>query len=116
MELPTEFFTIETLASFAGLVAATYIFVAFFKKYLKKLIGDIAIRPFAVIVAFSIQMFVFYVQNDLVIETIGLAIINSILVALTAMGVHENVDDPKADKVKIDPKKYPFVNQYKKEE
>lgn len=95
MDMPNEFFTVTTLATYAGLVAATFVLVAFFKPWLKP-VGDVWIRPFAALVALVIQFFVLLVAKNMSAETIGLAVINAPLVAVGAAGVHEIQKDPRA--------------------
>ncbi len=97
MEIPKELFTLDTLATFAGLVAAVWVITYFLKPYAKRL-GDWAVRPLALLVAMAIQGFVLWATNALGPDTAGLAVINSFLVALTAAGLHDAVTDPAATK------------------
>lgn len=91
-----EFFNAETLATFAGLVAATYIVVQFTKPIIKKNFSDGAVRIYTWIIALVLT-FVFARSGEGV-EGILLTIINSMLIATSAMGVYENIVDPKAEK------------------
>lgn len=97
-ELPVDFFTIEMLSTYAGLILAVYVFVAFTKGFIKKWFTDEVVRLFALLVAFIIQVFVLYVQSKIGVETIGLAFLNAVLVALSTTGLHEVIFDPKATK------------------
>jgi len=100
--MPSEFFTLESLATFAGMVAAVAIIVQFTKPFFKTSIYDWVIRLYTLGIALVVQFFVLYVQANLTIETVGLGIINSVLVAMTAMGAYEVVADPGATKKQPD--------------
>lgn len=91
-----EFMTPEVLATFAGLVAATSIIVQFTKPLIKRSFSDVVVRIYTWIIAI-ILTFIF-LANDLSIEGMVLNIINSILVATSAMGAYEVIKDPKAEK------------------
>lgn len=96
--MPNDFFTMQTLATFAGMVAAVAIIVQFTKGFFKASVPDYYVRLYTLVVALAVQFFVLYVQGNLIVETIGLGIINSILVAMTAMGAYETIADPGAQK------------------
>lgn len=87
--IPTDLVTTTYLGTYAGLVAVTFLLVQFFKEPIKKYLSDWWVRILAVFIAFVIQLFVLYVQKSLEIETIGLAILNSFLVAFAAAGAHD---------------------------
>jgi hypothetical protein len=87
--MPNELFSTASLGSYAGLVAATYLLVTFFKDPVKKYLNDWWVRILAVVIAFGIQAFVLYVGGTLTVETIGLALLNAFLIAITAAGTHE---------------------------
>jgi hypothetical protein len=87
--MPNELFSTSSLGSYAGLVAATYLLVTFFKDPVKKYLNDWWVRILAVAIAFGIQTFVIYVGGTLTVETIGLALLNAFLIAITAAGTHE---------------------------
>ena len=93
-----DFITIETLATFAGLVAAVSIIVQFTKTLVKNKFGDVAVRVYTFIIAL-ILTFIF-ARSGTGIEGIILTIINSIIVAIAAMGGYEVIADPKAEKKK----------------
>ena len=95
-----EFMTAETLATFAGLVAAVSIVVQFTKSIIKKNFGDQVVRIYAFIIAL-ILTFIF-AKSGQGIEGIVLTIINAILVSLTSMGAYEVVVDPRAEKERLD--------------
>jgi len=99
--MPSEFFTLETLATLAGMVAAVTLIVQFTKGIIKQWFSDYAVRLYTLIVAMVIMGFVLYVQGDLTAEAIGLGVINSFLVAVTSMGTYEVVADPFAIKKKM---------------
>ncbi len=94
-----EFFTLESLATFVGMVAAVTVIVQFTKGIVKaNFLADWMVRVYTLAIALCVQFFVLYVQASLTIETIGLGIINSILVAMTSMGGYEVIADPAAKK------------------
>lgn len=93
-----DFITMETLATFAGLVAAVSIVVQFSKSIVKKRFGDAAVRVYTFIIAL-ILTFIF-ARSGTGIEGIVLTIINSIIIAIAAMGGYEIIADPKAEKKK----------------
>ena len=91
--MPSDLFTTPYLGSYAGLVAVTYLLVQFFKEPVKKYLTDWWIRLLAVGFALSIQLFTLYVAQNFTTEAIGLAVLNSFLVAITAAGTH-NISQP----------------------
>jgi hypothetical protein len=93
-----DFFTLEVLATFSGLVAATGIIVQFTKPIIKKSFSDVAVRLYTWII--SLILTFAFARNGTGVQGILLAIINSILVALTSMGAYENIADPRAEKKK----------------
>lgn len=97
-EIPHEFFTVETLSTFSGLVLFVSIVTALLKTPIKERWGDWAIRPLAIVVAFLTQLFVVAVRGTITPETVGLAIVNAILMALASSGTHEYISDPMAKK------------------
>lgn len=93
-----DFITIETLATFAGLVAAVSIIVQFTKSLIKNRFGDAAVRIYTFII--SLILTFIFARSGQGIEGIVLTVINSIIVAITAMGGYEVIADPKAEKKK----------------
>ena len=93
-----EFFTLESLATFVGMVAAVSLIVQFTKPFFKSSLRDWVVRPYTLFIALIVQSFVLYVQESFTVETVGLGIINSVLVALTSMGGYEVIADPAAKK------------------
>lgn len=91
--MPSDLFTTSYLGSYAGLVAVTYLLVQFFKEPVRKYLSDWWIRLLAVFIALSIQSFTLYVAGNFKVETIGLAVLNSFLIAITAAGAH-NISQP----------------------
>jgi len=91
--MPSDLFTTPYLGSFAGLVAMTYLLVQFFKEPIQKHLSDWWIRLLAVFIALSIQSFTLYVAGNFTVEAIGLAVLNSFLIAITAAGTH-NISQP----------------------
>lgn len=86
--MQTELFTTAYLGTYAGLVAVTYLLVQFFKEPLKNKFSDWSVRMLAVFIALGIQLFVLFVNGQFVVEPIGLAVLNSFLIAITAAGMH----------------------------
>ncbi|MDA8442851.1 MAG: hypothetical protein M0Z55_10820 [Peptococcaceae bacterium] len=85
----TDLFTTSYLGTFAGLVAATYLLVQFFKEPIKKRFNDWWVRLLAVLIAFVLQSFVLYVNGKVSVESVGLALLNAFLIAITAAGTHQ---------------------------
>jgi hypothetical protein len=100
--LPQSLFTVSDLTSLAGLVVAVYVIVSFLKEPLKSLAkGDWIVRPFTVIIALVILLWLIYIQGKITPETIGLAIINSFLVALIAGAAHDYIVAPTKAKTEV---------------
>ncbi|WP_213997258.1 hypothetical protein [Tepidanaerobacter syntrophicus] len=93
-----DFMTPETLATFAGIVAAVAVIVQFSKSLIKKQFDDYAVRIYAFIIALALT-FIFAPTGD-DINGIVLTIINAILITLAAMGGYEAISDPEAKKGK----------------
>jgi hypothetical protein len=93
-----DFITMETLATFAGLVAAVSIIVQFTKSLIKNRFGDAAVRIYTFVIALMLTFI--FARSGQGIDGIVLTIINSIIVAIAAMGGYEVIADPKAEKKK----------------
>lgn len=93
-----DFMTPETLTTFTGLVLATALIVQFTKSIVKNKFGDAAVRLYTWIIALVLTFI--FARNGQGIEDIVLTVINSILVATSAMGGYEIIADPKAEKKK----------------
>lgn len=98
--MPSDFFTLEFLSTFAGMTAAVAVIVQFTKEFVKDSFPDWAVRLYALIVSAAVQFFVLYVQDGLTVENIGLGVINTVLVTLTAIGAYDVISDPNAEKSK----------------
>lgn len=97
--LPQALLTVKDLTTLAGLVVAVYVIVSFIKEPLKILAkGDWIVRPITVVVAFAILLWLIFIQGTVTPETIGLAIINSFLVALIAGAAHDYIVAPTKQK------------------
>lgn len=96
--LPQTLFTLSDLTTLGGLVVAVYVIVSFFKDGLKAKLGDWIVRPFSVVVALVIMLWMIFVQGSVTPETIGLAIINAFLVALIAGAAHDYIVSPTKEK------------------
>jgi phosphatidylglycerophosphate synthase len=90
--LPQSLLTGQDLSTLGGLVVAVYVIVSFLKDYLKR-IGEkilagwqrrLDCQAFFSFVALIIMLWQLGVKKELSAETLGLAVINSFLVALIA--------------------------------
>lgn len=95
-----EFMTAEMLGTFAGLVGAVSIVIQAFKPIVKRKYADGMVRVYTFIVSL-IFTFVF-ARTGQGIQGILLTFVNSIIVALAAMGGYELIADPKAEKERLD--------------
>lgn len=93
-----DFMMPETLATFAGLVAAVAIIVQFTKSIIKRQFADYAIRIYAFIIALVLTFI--FARSGEGVEGIALTVINAILVTLAALGGYEVIADPFAEKKK----------------
>ena len=94
-----NFMSMETLATFAGLVTAVTLIVQFTKSLVKSTFkGDIYVRLYTLIIALGLS-FVF-ARAGIGIEGTILTIINAVIISVAAMGTYEVVADPKAEKHK----------------
>jgi len=98
-DIPQSFFTLDTLSTFGGLVLFVSLVTALIKTPVKERWGDWAVRPLAILIALVTQLFVVAARGSLSLETVGLAVVNSVLVALAASGSHEYISDPLAQKI-----------------
>lgn len=93
-----DFMTPEILTTFTGLVLATALIVQFTKSIVKNKFGDVAVRLYTWIIALILTFA--FAKSGQGYEGIVLTVINSILVATSAMGGYEIIADPKAEKKK----------------
>lgn len=91
-----DFFTLELLATFAGITAATALIVQFTKGLLKKQFDDYIVRIYAFVIALILN-FVFAPAGS-GIQGVVLTVLNAVVVTLTAMGGYEAITDPLAKK------------------
>lgn len=96
--IPHEFFTVETLSTFGGLVLFVSLVTTLLKTPVKERWGDWAVRPLAILIALLTELFVVATRGALNLESVGLAVVNAVLVALAAGGSHEYISDPLAQK------------------
>lgn len=88
------------------MVVAVYVIVSFIKEPIKALAqkvsgsgnSDWIVRPFSVLIALSILLWLTFVQSVVTAETIGLAIVNAFLVALIAGAAHDYIVAPTKEK------------------
>lgn len=91
-----DFFTLEALATFAGITTVTALIVQFTKGLVKKQFDDYVVRIYAFIVALVLNFI--FVPAGSGIQGVALTVLNSVLVTLTAMGGYEAFTDPLAQK------------------
>lgn len=96
--LPQSLLTLSDLTTLGGLVVAVYVIISFFKDGLKSGFGDWIVRPFSVVVALAIMLWMIFVQGAVSPAAIGLAIINAFLVALIAGAAHDYIVAPTKSK------------------
>ncbi|WP_042680130.1 hypothetical protein [Anaerosalibacter massiliensis] len=93
-----DFMTVETLSTFAGLVAAVSIIVQFTKPLIKKNFIDGAVRIYTFVI--SLLLTFTFAKTGQGVQGILLTVVNAILVSLTAMGGYEVIADPLGEKTK----------------
>ncbi|MCG8400229.1 MAG: hypothetical protein MJA84_01390 [Firmicutes bacterium] len=99
--MPSNLITLEYLATLSGMVATVSIIVQFTKSFIKRRWPDWVVRLYVLGWALILQAFLLYIRSDFTVETVGLAILNGILVSVTAIGSYEIFVDPKCEKVKL---------------
>lgn len=87
-ELPTEPFTWEQLATIAGCTLATLLIVQLLKLPLDK-VWKIPTRIIAYVIALAVMLLATHFTIGLTWSNAGLAALNSVIVALAAMGAYE---------------------------
>lgn len=96
-----EFITIDYLSTFAGLVVVVALVVQFTKPIMKWIFKrqdeffDEIIRIYVWFVAFVLQAFVIYVAGGFTAENVGLAAINSVPIAILAVGTYHCLQSAK---------------------
>jgi len=104
--MPNDFITIETLATFGGMVLALGIIVQATKGILKDFMPDVWVRPYAFLWALILVGTVYWYQGkfDALGASLALiiivALINALIVTLAAMGGYDALTDPLATKEK----------------
>ena len=97
-ELPVDPFTWEQLATIAGATLATLLIVQLLKLPLDK-VWKIPTRIVAYFIALIVMLAATYFTQGLTWSNAGLAVLNAVIVALSAMGAYEltfrKVDDAK---------------------
>ncbi len=87
-ELPTDPFTWEQLATIAGATLATLLIVQLLKLPLDK-VWKIPTRIIAYVIALVVMILATHFTIGLTWSNVGLAALNSVIVALAAMGAYE---------------------------
>jgi len=95
-----DFMTPEILSTFAGLVAAVSIVVQFTKPLVKRNFIDGAVRIYTFII--SLILTFAFARTGQGLQGILLTVINSILIAMSAMGAYETIADPLGEKERGD--------------
>ena len=88
-----EFITTDYISTFAGLVMVTTLVVQFTKPVVKWFFGFLErcneiIWIYTWLVAFGLQAFAMYVTGGFTTEILGLAAINAVAAALSAVGTY----------------------------
>lgn len=91
--MPVDFITIESLSTLAGVVIAVNILTQFTKKFFK-----FSPRWLVLVYAIFLNFAYLYLRGTFNKETIFLAILNSIVAAVAALGTYQVVRDAKMRK------------------
>ena len=95
-----EFVTVETLSTLAGMAGVVGLIVQYTKSIVKKRFPDWGVRVYALVLSWLTSAYYAYLTNSLTPENAGLVVFNGFVVAVTAIGGHKIITDPKADKDK----------------
>ena len=104
--MPNEFITTDYLFTFVGMVLVLGLIVQFSKGLFKDIFNDWVVRAYAfgwavvLVVAMYWHQGLFDAAAREIAMAILLALINAIIITMTAMGGYEAVFDPKAQKSK----------------
>lgn len=105
--MPSDFVTIDYLATFSGMVMVLGLIVQFTKSIIKKVFSDQTVRIYAFVWAIVLVLAVYWSKGMLAVEgkdiliTLLLVLINAVIVTLAAMGGYEVLTDPHATKQKL---------------
>ena len=97
--IPSEFFDINNLNTVAGAAIAVYLIVRFTKPIFRKHLPAWTVRVYTLLLSWAVLAFARIACTGLEPRTLGLTILDGFIVAFTAMGLHENINDPRALKV-----------------
>jgi hypothetical protein len=106
--MPSDFITVDYLATFTGLVVVLGLIVQFTKGLIIKTFSEQAVRGYSF--AWSLALIgltywskgLFDAAGREIAMTLLLVLINAIIVTLAAMGGYELITDPKATKTKVE--------------
>jgi hypothetical protein len=104
--MPSDFITVDYLATFAGLVLVLGLIVQFTKGIVKQTFSDQAVRLYTFAWALVLIGLLYWYQGMFDVAaretamTILLALLNAVIVTLAAMGGYEVIADPGAAKQK----------------
>lgn len=88
----------DMLTTFVGLTTATTVIVQFTKSIVKRKFGDHAVRIYAFLIALILTFT--FAKDSTGVQSIILAIINSLVITTASMGGYEVLSDPLARKYK----------------
>ncbi len=97
--IPREFFDLEALNTVSGAAVAVYAIVRFTKPLIKRVLPDWSIRFYVLALSWAVLIFVRSLTVGLSTQTLGLVLLDGFVVAFAAMGFHEAIRDPKAQKI-----------------
>lgn len=101
-----QLLTIDLFTNLVFLTALVGLIVNYTKGIVKRRFPDWAVRIYALLVSFAVLAFAKFVTGDYEslkafvsdVESVGLVILNSFIVAALAIAGHKVISDPKADK------------------
>ena len=102
-----DFITIDFLYTFGGLLVVLGLIIQFTKGLLKQYFDDVAVRWYTFAWAFALILIVYWSQGLFdaagreIWMTLVLALLNAIILTLSALGGYEVLSDPKATKQKL---------------
>gem|GEM_PF-1904602 len=89
----------------SGAALAVYLVVRFTKPVLRRFMPDWTVRVYTLLLSWAVLSFARAVANGLGGADLGLVILDGFVVAFAAMGLHETVHDPGAQKVFVQRRK-----------
>jgi len=99
--IPRNFLTVDALNTVSGAAFAVFAIVTVTKSLIKRYAADYWIRPYVLMVSWCVLLYARSLSSRPELAGWGLIFINGFVVALAAMGLHETITDPGAQKVRI---------------